>query len=640
MSKISFKFVRMASYIIVLLVALIITLSFKSFQSITDSAVMDSCHSSLIFLRADILSQEENTANFALSLSDSEQLVSGITNGDRLEVEESLELVTGKDGFFAAVSDLDGNVIWKSDNALSQNFSSALSGKTATDLYFENAAMYASSSCPVYYDSSVVGALIVGYDLSDSAIVDNIKEQTGNEITVFGENTRISTTVIDESGNRGVGTKLDGEIYSILSSGNTYTGKTTILDQAMSALYEPLTDSDGEIIGVLFSGKPISENEKQFRNVILLLIGISLLIGIMAVYVLAKVTKQIVGDPVLAIKDKMIEVKSGRLSTPMEQFKRADNETTALADAVEDTVHTLEEYISDISGMLTSMANYDFSKSSEVDYIGDFSAIKDSMSAIETNIRGIVASLQLASERINADSIDISNGAVLLAQGSTEQAATIQELMASITSVSENVSANASNAVNATALSEKVVKMMGEEELAVGDMLNAISEIEDKSTQISKVIKAIEDIAFQTNILALNAAVEAARAGAAGKGFAVVAEEVRTLAVNSAEAAKSTSELIEATISSVHGGTELAKSVAESMTEVKKITDESNNLMEEINRAAAEQADALAQISVGMEQISSVVQQNSYTAEESSASSQKLTEQFNELQSIIAKFKI
>ena len=641
MSKISMKFLRMAAYIIIMLVATILTGSFLSFRSVANKAIEAKCQTTINVLVSEIENQKKETSTLAEGLSTNSLLLESVSKGDINGIGVSYASSTNQEGYFAAILDNGGKIIWKSENAIGKlEALSGTTGQTLTDLYTDGTSMYIQSSCPIIFEGSKVGSVLVGYDLSNADIVDSVKKQTGNEVTIFSGDMRLNTTVLKENGERGVGTQLDKNISSIVLAGDIYSGKATILEQRMSTIYEPLKNNSGEILGILFAGQPTTDTDTLFRNVVLIILAISLAIAVFALVVLAKVTKQIVATPVLAIKDKMLNVKSGKLDIPMQEFKRQNNETTDLANAVEDTVATLEEYIRDITAMLSAMAACDFSKSSDVNYVGEFSVIKDAMSEIETNIRSIIASLQVTSERINADSAEIANGATMLAQGTTEQAATIEELMASIATVSEHVNINATNANHAAVLSENVVKKMEDEEEAVDNMLRAIADIEEKSKQISKVIKAIEDIAFQTNILALNAAVEAARAGVAGKGFAVVAEEVRNLAVNSAEAAKSTTVLIESTISSVNGGTELAKSVAESMREVKKISGKSNELMEEINKATAEQATALSQIKVGMEQISSVVQQNSITAEESSISSQKLTDQFVELQNLVAKFKI
>lgn len=642
MSKISFKFLRLESYIIIILVAIILIGSYFSFKSITASEISDNCKNTVNVLLDEMKLKEQETSAIADGLSCNDSLKKSVHGGDSNGINSAYSAITKSDGIFAAISDMSGQIIWKSDNALSKlDFSSGLSGKTVTDLYVvDNKSMCYKTSIPIYYENAQIACLLVGYDLSNNALVDNVKAQSGNEITIFVGDTRLSTTVLNENGQRAVGTQLAGNISSLVLSGKTYVGTTTILGQNMTTKYEPLTNSSGKVLGVLFAGRPTSQSDRIFRNTAIVLIAISIIVALIALLELARVTKQVIAIPILAIKGKMFAMKEGRLDAPMDYFKRANNETTELADAVEETVNTLDIYISDISNLLSDMAKCDFSNSSEVDYVGKFSSIRTAMNEIGTNIREIIASLQNTSERINIDSINIANGASLLAQGTTEQAATIEELMASLATISEQVNINASNANSAAHISENVVEMMNAEEIAIGNMLGAINDIEQKSKQISKVIKVIEDIAFQTNILALNAAVEAARAGEAGKGFAVVAEEVRNLSVNSAEAAKSTTELIESTIASVEVGTKLANSVADSMREVKGISGKSNGLMGQINRATSEQANAINEIQIGMQQISTVVQQNSITAEESSTSSQKLTEQFETLQAIVSKFKI
>ncbi|NLH00388.1 MAG: methyl-accepting chemotaxis protein, partial [Clostridiales bacterium] len=527
MSKITIKFLRMASYIIVLLVGIILTGSFLSFHSVTDKAIADKCHTAVRFLHSEINTRGEETAQIASGIRGSEQISSDVLNGDIGRIEAQMVAFLGNGGFYAAISDQNGNIIWESGGAAGLNFSPGLSGETVTDIFYDGSKMSILTSCPLEHQGKQIGALAVGYDLANTDLVDDVKEQTGNEVTIFAGDTRLNTTVLTKSGERGVGTTLDKKISAKVLSGSTYTGEAAILGQKMVTEYEPLKNNKGEILGILFSGQPTAKSDRLFRNTAIIIIGISLVIAVMALYVLAYVTKQIIADPILAVKDKMLSLKDGRLDAPMKKFKRAKNETTELADAVEDTVSTLEIYIKDISSILSSMAEYDFSKSSDVEYLGEFSAIKEALKAIETNIRDIIANIQSASERINSDSSEIANSAAMLAQGATEQAATIQELMASIATVSEHVVINAENAGKAARLSENVLKKMESEEAAVNNMLGAIFDIEEKSKQISKVIKAIEDIAFQTDILALNAAVEAARAGAAGKGFAVVAEEVR-----------------------------------------------------------------------------------------------------------------
>lgn len=276
----------------------------------------------------------------------------------------------------------------------------------------------------------------------------------------------------------------------------------------------------------------------------------------------------------------------------------------------------------------------------EMDYKGDFAPIKTSMQRILFSLNDALTKISQSSEQVAGGSEQVSSGAQALSQGATEQASSVEELATTINEISVKIKENAQNA-------QKANDMVGEttEKLTFGnqkmeDLISAMNQITETSNRIGKIVKTIDDIAFQTNILALNAAVEAARAGAAGKGFAVVADEVRNLAGKSAEAVKDTTALIENAIQAISNGTTMADDTAESIRAVSVSAKLVSDLVNQIAQVSNEQATAVLQITQGVDQISGVVQTNSATAEESAAASEELSGQAQMLKQLVGHFKL
>ena len=263
-----------------------------------------------------------------------------------------------------------------------------------------------------------------------------------------------------------------------------------------------------------------------------------------------------------------------------------------------------------------------------------------SLKKMTANLNYMFGEIITSSSQVTAGSKQVADGAQMLAQGSTEQAAAIEELSSSITEIAEKTRTNTGLAEKAAELAGSIKENAEKGNEHMDEMMRAVNEINDASGSISKVIKVIDDIAFQTNILALNAAVEAARAGQHGKGFAVVAEEVRNLAAKSAEAAKDTGSLIENSIDKANLGVRIASETAESLAQIVGGINESNQLIGEIARSSEEQAMGITQVNIGIDQVAQVVHQNSATAEESAAASEEMSAQSSLLQDLIAQFKL
>ncbi len=420
-----------------------------------------------------------------------------------------------------------------------------------------------------------------------------------------------------------------------MRQGKNGFGSYTSGEEKMFAAYAPVSDTDGWSIAVTAPQINYLASTRDAMVVNIAVIVISILVSVVIALVLAGS----ISRPMKACAQRMELLVQGDLDTPMPKITSKD-ETGMLARSTASLVEGLSVVINDIAYLLNEMANQnlDVHTGHEEVYVGSFRNILLSMRNMRGQLSGAMRQVNHSAAQVSAASNQLASGAQMLSQGTLEQAGSVEELAARMNEISEQVKSTASGALDVRGQTHRTGEEVSLCNQKMQDLVKAMDKIQNSSDEIEKILKTIDDIAFQTNILALNAAVEAARAGSAGKGFAVVAEEVRNLAGKSAEAAQNTSVLIENSTEAVH--TEIAQNTANILFEVVNSIQSMVDSIDHIATVSNEQSDAVGQVTEGINRISTIVQSNSATAEESAAASEQLSAEAVGLKELVDQFTL
>ncbi len=464
-----------------------------------------------------------------------------------------------------------------------------------------------------------------------------VSEEMNVDIAFIKENfSGSNTTIVDKLIADIGGLAAIQEVLTLAGQGQFDEARASMEQNAVPAVNTAratIDEFDDLLDAEIASSRAHLDADQANSTTITIAVGIASII--LTVFFGLMITRSIT-KPVRQLQTSVEEMASGSLNVTFPYESK--DEIGTLSAHMREMSEVLHSYVQDIGRCMSELGNGNLTISTSADFKGDYSSLRTDIDTLISSLNSTMRNISQSSEQVLVEANQVSDGSQALAQGATEQASSVQQLSASINEISNHVKASAENAQQAKGAVGAAGACVNECNGHMSNLSTAMKDINEKSQEISKIIKTIDDIAFQTNILALNAAVEAARAGAAGKGFAVVADEVRNLAAKSAEAANHTTALINSSISAVDRGTKFANDTANSLLEIIENAGKVEVLTDQMAISAQDQAASITQITQGIEQISMVVQANAATSEESAAASEELSGQAHILKNQVSRF--
>lgn len=595
--------------------------------------------SSLVSLKNTIESKKELMTEIAYSNKNS--LSTSMTS------TQLQKLLDGNNVDFALISDISGNIkASTTDIGISSIKDLSVFDSNAECVSdVQDVGNMSLSVITAFKLSGNNGYLILGSSLSNNALLNSIKNFTQFDYAIYKDNEIVSSTLINNIENNYLTSPISDKIVQTVSQKGSYGkydkygGKTYYY-----AYFEKIADNNGKMVAIYSTAYDVNAIINSTSVLAIVMLICTIIPACTIVLTLVKIIKKRVKYPLRKLMDLVDKLKSGDFGISTNEIIKSDinsnDEIGLLARNIEDFIEITKGTIKDITVESGKIADGDLTGSVNNNYLGDFRFIGDSLHIIHKQLTVALSEISEAAKQVSDGAEQMSNGANVLSESAMTQASNVEEISASINQASDQIKDSAKGAEIVNDLIKQVSEYLVSSNGKMEEMLKAMDDVNNASSEISKIIKTIDDIAFQTNILALNAAVEAARAGAAGQGFGVVADEVRNLASKSAQAAKNTTLLIENTLNSVSIGTQLSHDTANLLNDSVSYAMKTAEAVAKIAKTAEEQANSIGHLTSSIEQVAGIVQTNSSTAQETAATSEELNVQASVLNELVSRFKL